>query len=594
MSSEGEGAFAALPAELLVSVVVRLPVDSRLLAAGVNRHCRAALASPRVWDDLDLCFEGGAAPMTRLHDMACGKADDEHFQHWTDVSMALLRAAARRAPRRLVVQDMFLLLDDEEVMQVLRAPSLRELHVEGDLNPEGVAALLSALPALPLLSVGYVIEVALIDAAQFLDGAAREPRLRLHDLRLITAWDYTGNVPHYVSPQAAAALAAAVLAYPWPLNALVLSVTANEDTGGSLERLITAARQVRVSTLCLFCDGLDAACQAALRALLHDGHVQKLGLWGSLREDEAAAPTETRHLATALRASAALRTLRLIGVTFARSPDDFVCLMEALTGHPTLASLEMQRVPLAGDTRMGAALAALVSADTPALGALHVEDCSLHAVNLTALLCALRRNRHLRELRCTANQHDNMTLEQASAVAAALAAKSTLEVLDLSSTKLADAPGEVSPLAVLLASLVEHPSLRELHIVDTGTATPRAALGLGACLHALVVADTPALKALDVSLNGLRAEGLSLLLRALPHNTHLETLYCSYNTAGCANVDEAFARDVLLPAVRANSSLGRLICGGDELGGAASGSWLPPLPSFVEAMRLVDRRPLWQ
>ena len=155
-------------------------------------------------------------------------------------------------------------------------------------------------------------------------------------------------------------------------------------------------------------------------------------------------------------------------------------------------------------------------------------------------------------------------------------------------------PAKSSPLAVLLASLVGHPSLRELHVGDTGTVTPRAALGLGACLHALVVADTPALKALDVRCLGLRAEGLRLLLRALPHNTHLETLDCGYNAARDARVDEAFARDVLLPAVHANASLTRLECGEDDGLSGAEGGRRPLLPGCVEAMRLVHRRPLRQ
>jgi hypothetical protein len=45
-------------------------------------------------------------------------------------------------------------------------------------------------------------------------------------------------------------------------------------------------------------------------------------------------------------------------------------------------------------------------------------------------------------------------------------------------------------------------------------------------------------------------------MEALPRNTHLCKLYLSGNA-----MSEAFARDVLLPAVRANVSLTQLVTG---------------------------------
>ena len=46
----------------------------------------------------------------------------------------------------------------------------------------------------------------------------------------------------------------------------------------------------------------------------------------------------------------------------------------------------------------------------------------------------------------------------------------------------------------------------------------------------------------------------------LKSNTHLRTLLCS-----CSNVSATFGRDVLLPAVRTNTSLRRLEAGGDMI-----------------------------
>jgi hypothetical protein len=74
-----------------------------------------------------------------------------------------------------------------------------------------------------------------------------------------------------------------------------------------------------------------------------------------------------------------------------------------------------------------------------------------------------------------------------------------------------------------------------------------------AALGALVAANAPALTELDVSWNGLSDAALRPLFEALPFNTHLRTLSVVYN-----GTSDAFARDVLLPAVRANTSLRKL------------------------------------
>jgi hypothetical protein len=65
-----------------------------------------------------------------------------------------------------------------------------------------------------------------------------------------------------------------------------------------------------------------------------------------------------------------------------------------------------------------------------------------------------------------------------------------------------------------------------------------------------VAANAHALTELDVAHNRLGDEGLRPLFEALPLNTHLRTLDVSWN-----DMNAAFAHDVLLPAVRANTSL---------------------------------------
>jgi hypothetical protein len=101
----------------------------------------------------------------------------------------------------------------------------------------------------------------------------------------------------------------------------------------------------------------------------------------------------------------------------------------------------------------------------------------------------------------------------------------------------------------LLTSLVAHPSLRGLDL-SANEVAPEHAASAGTALFALVAANAPALGELELSDCNLGDAGLRPLFEALPRNTHLRALRCAGN-----DMSEAFARDVLLPAVHANMSL---------------------------------------
>ena len=106
----------------------------------------------------------------------------------------------------------------------------------------------------------------------------------------------------------------------------------------------------------------------------------------------------------------------------------------------------------------------------------------------------------------------------------------------------------------LLDALVGHPTLRELCLSDNDALfVPDIP---GAALARLLAADAPALTALDVSGCWLGNAVLMLLLHALPSNSHLLSLDISGN-----GMTAAFARERLLPAVRANTSLRELKTG---------------------------------
>jgi hypothetical protein len=106
--------------------------------------------------------------------------------------------------------------------------------------------------------------------------------------------------------------------------------------------------------------------------------------------------------------------------------------------------------------------------------------------------------------------------------------------------------------AALLSALAGHASLRTLSLAMNTLAAADGSVA-GAALGALVKANAPALTQMDVALCSLGDTGLRSLFQALPANTHLCTLKVSFN-----GMSAIFARDVLLPAVRANTSLRKL------------------------------------
>ncbi len=134
----------------------------------------------------------------------------------------------------------------------------------------------------------------------------------------------------------------------------------------------------------------------------------------------------------------------------------------------------------------------------------------------------------------------------------ALRASSTLTALPL---WLVDLWRDTAAATALLGALTGHPRLRSLN-VSSNVIDEAGQDEAGAALGALVAANAPALTALSVSFSDLGDAGLRPLFDALPANTHLRALDCE-----CNELSDAFVRDALLPAVRANASLRKLETG---------------------------------
>jgi hypothetical protein len=146
-------------------------------------------------------------------------------------------------------------------------------------------------------------------------------------------------------------------------------------------------------------------------------------------------------------------------------------------------------------------------------------------------------------------------------VANALRANTSLTALSLTAIQLWHDAAE------LVGALTAHPLLRLLDLSDNPVVLDDGGLQAAeasALLAALLLANAPALQTLDVEWCGLGDEGMGPVMEALRNNTHLTKLNCSYN------VSEAFARDVLLPAVRANSSLRELVAAGEAYDAVAA------------------------
>jgi hypothetical protein len=220
-----------------------------------------------------------------------------------------------------------------------------------------------------------------------------------------------------------------------------------------------------------------------------------------------------------------------------------------MAAHASLKRVQLRHAELhtlvALDAVVDAALACQINS-------LQSWSCGLTPASAPAL-ARLLGGGTLTEL-CIGQRGQLLDAPSAALLGDALRANSTLTCLSLHGNFWRNRGAGVA----LLGALTGHVSLRTLTLSTNNVLAAQAAAA--AALGALVAANAPALTKLVVSYSrlGLGNAGLRPLLEALPHNTHLRTLDISYN-----NMSAAFARDVLLPWVRANTSLQQLLAADD-------------------------------
>jgi hypothetical protein len=236
------------------------------------------------------------------------------------------------------------------------------------------------------------------------------------------------------------------------------------------------------------------------------------------------------------------------GTHYYATEDEVIALTANLATHASLASLELYDAPLDAPAALDAVVdAALLRR----LSSVKLSYCRLSPASAPALTRLLGGD-SLSELcihRCLLQLLD---APAAALLADALRHNTTLTALTLDQIYLWN---DAAIAAQLMGALTAHPRLRSLRVcgnwLDYGGVQAGEA---GTMLGALLLANAPALQTLDIRDSLLGDDGMRPVVEALRHNTHLTKLHCSWNV-----MSEAFARNELLPAVRANASLRKLI-----------------------------------
>ena len=369
--------FASLPLPLAQRVFLALPADARGRACCVCRAWRDALADPSLWARLDL---------------SAMDAEGQRFH-------VVWRGAAGRAYGQLRLLD----LSQEDValhalLPVLaaNAGSLRELHLrsvddEGDLHAmcPTVEAVVAAAPLLQVLTA----EDAHCSGEHAPRMLRAEPPFAPLQIRRslhvsFSGADYDGGIENFAP---FAALADAALQ---PGLSQVRLLNAHTWYPAVVDALVDAALARRLRELAL--QNCTPPAAAPLARLFAEGSLTVFEFYdsGGLLFDAADAVL----LGDALRVNTTLTKLDLSCPDFCVDTRSAELLLGALVGHPSLCELWITCNEDLDATEFGAALAALIAADAPALETFNCSSNSLEDAGLAPIVEALALNRHLREL----------------------------------------------------------------------------------------------------------------------------------------------------------------------------------------------------
>jgi hypothetical protein len=215
--------------------------------------------------------------------------------------------------------------------------------------------------------------------------------------------------------------------------------------------------------------------------------------------------------------------------------------------HASLSNLSLLGVQLGTPAALQAVVDAAITCSMPSLGLAYARLLPASAPALAQLLGGGKLRSFI------IFNEGRQLLDQPAAVLLAQAVRATmLTTFVLHDVQLWRDPAAAS---TMVGALVAHPSLVQIRL-STNAVGAADQTTAGAALGALVAADAFMLRMLTLSGCALGDAGLGPLVHALSGNTHLWKLECEDN-----DLTEAFVRDQLLPAVRANTSLRKLHIG---------------------------------
>jgi hypothetical protein len=375
-------ALAPLPHALVLLIFSLVPVDQRLRCVEVCKGWHVTLNERSLWLCLDMSATAGLArPATQ----------------------ALLRAAAARAGGQLQTLHLTdsVAITHETLLAVARAnaDTLTELRMEGCcVNPHtrllvGVGAVEAVLGAAPRLrSLDADVHCANVtEAHRLLRNKGAFAALRVRKLRVSTR-DEAGVL----------ALAADLPVHTW-LTEVRLD-HAPLGTLAALDAVVDAALALRLASLALMFCNVTPASAPSLARLISGGALTRLCVLENNRQQLLEQPAAAL-IADALRANSSLTSLEVHGCRFWEDAVAALLLLRALTAHRSLRTLNLNYNSIQpGDQQapaLGAALGALVTANTSALHDLRLSCVALNDTGLLALgllLDALPLNTHLRTL----------------------------------------------------------------------------------------------------------------------------------------------------------------------------------------------------
>jgi hypothetical protein len=272
-----------------------------------------------------------------------------------------------------------------------------------------------------------------------------------------------------------------------------------------------------------------------LRTLEADVHCFAADAYRALRNEPPFGPLRVRHLSVSAHGATA---------------DTVLALAADLAAHASLASVWLQAAPLDAPAALDAVVDAALARS---LSSVRLNGCRLSPASAPALARLLRGDT-LTELDIHGGHDQLLDAPAAALLANALRANTSLTALTLHSI---DLWRDAAAAAELLTALTAHPRLR---LLDLSSNWPHnGGLQAGAMLAALLLADVPALQTLNIGWCRVGDAGLGPVVEALCHNTHLTKLVCRGN-----HMSEQFARNTLLLAVRAHTSLRELSAADSE------------------------------